>query len=725
MTTAMRDRPTIIDRRPAAPARRLVPVLALVLLAGCAARQTDIARQAAVAESLAASIVRVQYTLRYDKGEAPETGQSALEEERPLESAGFLVSPTEVLTDDRRIHPRFVERVAVCLGDDVVPASLAGWGKRHNAVLVRLERPLKGGKPIEFDAAKEPPYLEIRYYERGGEWETLVSGFAPALVVRDGQVGQAAGLGGLHMPVGGASLVTDAQGAPVGLVMQPDLPADDSWKGPPLAWPLYTDQERTEMLETVHQRCDAALVRVTIHLRSPKRETGSRYRGRDDTDSATEIHATGVVLEGGRVLVLANLRPVVTARLERMTVRTEAGETCGAAFAGSLTDYGCLVATLDSPPAAAMALSDVPIQQWRNALLPSVEVRLHGEDRTVYFEHERFWRLEVGWRGQLELRTVGRDRQGFLFDPDGRLVALPLARRQKVATDRQWSSDRPALVPVARLGPILGDLAKHADPGNVPLTEDTEQRLAWLGVILQPLNRDLARANNVAQWTSDGESGAIVSYVYPGSPAAAAGVVPGIILLRLRAEGRADPIEVRLEDHYDRGPFPWERMDEVPETYYDRIPPPWPPAENGFTRALTDLGFGRRFEADFFIDGQVVSKALEVTPSPPHYDSAPRYKAEALGLTVRDLTYEARRYFQKAPDEPGVIVSKIEPGSKASVAGLKPYEIVTHVNGRPVMTVKDFAEAVGAAGELRLSVKRMMQGRVVKMSLDDQPPPEP
>jgi S1-C subfamily serine protease len=84
---------------------------------------------------------------------------------------------------------------------------------------------------------------------------------------------------------------------------------------------------------------------------------------------------------------------------------------------------------------------------------------------------------------------------------------------------------------------------------------------------------------------------------------------------------------------------------------------------------------------------------------------------------VRNLTYEVRRYFQKAPGEGGVIVSKIEPGSKAAVSGIKPYEIITHVNDQPVGNVKDFEKLIAGQGELRLSVKRMTKGRVVKIKM--------
>jgi len=680
-------------------------------VAGCGPTRTAVEKQAAVAKALQASLVQVEYTLRYDKGDEPDSGTRALEDERPWTAGGFLVSPEDVIAPDPQMHPRFIERVAVRLGDSVVPARIVAYGKRHLAVRIRLEEPLKDATPLAFDPARKPPYLGVTYHETGATWRTLVKPFAPVLSLD--------GTGRQYRPTLRNVLVVDAEGVPVGLSANGEIPADDSWKGSPLQWPFCTAEERARMLEDLKQRCARALPRVTLHLRSPKRVVGDRFGGRDEIDTATEVHATGVLLEGNRVLVYTELKPKVTARLERIAVRTADGKTVPATFVGSLATYGCLVAQLERPVAGAVTLLDVPIHDLRYRLLPMVDIRQHGENRTAYYNHGRFDRLHLGWRGEFYLDSMERDQYPFAFDMDGLLVAMPLPRRQKVAVERRWPSIRPRLVPAARVAAILADLAEYTDASNVPLSEATEQRLAWMGVILQPLNRDLARANGVSQWTNDGESGAIVSYVYPDSPAAKAGLAAGIILLRLRAEGQVEPLEVQLEDHYDRGPFPWDRMDEMPEVYYDRIPPPWQSAENSFTRALTDLGFDRRYEAEFFIDDRIVTKTFEVTPMPTHYESAARHKAAALGLTVRNLTYEARRYFQKAEGEPGIIVSRVEPGSKASVAGIKPYEIVTHVNGRPVADVEAFAKAVGAAGdELRLSVKRMTRGRVVKISAD-------
>ena len=739
------------------------------------------AEQAAVAAAVAPSLVRVEYTLRVDKGEEPYAGGwsragpptarrrgyssgSVLEEERPLETSGFLVSPTQVVTGDIMIHPRFIEGVAVRQGDELVKAHVAGWFKTNDAVLVELEKPFKAAKPLAFEAKKKGPYLAVSYEQIDGEWTTVVGAWSPSVLVAES--------GRKYVEAPSGALIVDESAAPVGLSMNDELPPDDSWQVSPLKWAFYTEADRAAMLDALQKKVDRAMVRVTLHFRSPKKETGARYRGgRDDDEQVTEAYVTGIILADGRVLVLANLRPKVTARLERVEVHPArqpsgqgtpavlrtgeaglrpgeavpggdaaatpgAGDPVTAKFEASLKDYGCFTARLDKPLAGAMAFSAAPIRDTRFALLPAAEIRVHGEERTVYFNHSRIFGFDLGWRRQLYPEVAGRDEAVFLFDPAGALVALPVAHREKVTTrDRYYSSRDGRLTAAAYLGEVLsGDLAKASDPHNVPLTEAEERRLAWLGLELQPLTRDLARENKVSDLTHDGMTGAMVSYVYPDSPAAKAGVEAGWILLRLQVEGQPKPLEVQVTDEMDRGAFPWERLDEVSEQYFERIPQPWPTAENTFARALTDLGFGTKFKADFFHDSRSVSRDFAVTAGPPYFDSAPSHKAAALGLTVRDLSYEVRRYFQKGPQEPGVIVSKIEPGSKASVAGVKPYEIITHVNDKPMMNVVDFEQAVGQPGavqeagqpgELRLSVKRMTQGRVVKINLATPAPPRP
>ena len=99
--------------------------------------------------------------------------------------------------------------------------------------------------------------------------------------------------------------------------------------------------------------------------------------------------------------------------------------------------------------------------------------------------------------------------------------------------------------------------------------------------------------------------------------------------------------------------------------------------------------------------------ALDAQKQPP----ALRALAAASQLVLRMV---ARGDYAPAP-QPGVVVSRLEPGGKASVAGIKPYEIVTHVNDEPVPDVAAFQKLCERGSELRLSIKRMAKGRIVTL----------
>ncbi len=376
------------------------------------------------------------------------------------------------------------------------------------------------------------------------------------------------------------------------------------------------------------------------------------------------------------------------------------------------------MAKLNEPLLGSVQLSHDPVEDVGNTLLVAAEVLLQGEKRVTHFNRDRMDSFRLGWRRQVYPVLSGAASHTFLFAPDGELVAFPISRRVRVSQDAS-SESRPVLTGASYIRVLLAEVNRHLDASNVPLSEDEEDRLAWLGVELQPLDKELARINNVSDLTRDGRFGALVSYVYENSPAAQAGIKPGTILLRLNVEGEPKPLEVRVGEYsFGAGTaFPWEQLDQVPERFLNEIPTPWPPVANNLNLQLTEIGFGKKFTAEFFADGKVFTKDFQVVQGPPYYESAMRFKSDALGLTVRDLTYEVRRYFQKAADEGGVIVSKVEPGSKAAVSGVKPYEIITHVNDRPVGGVKDFEKLIAGQDELRLSVKRMTKGRVVKIKM--------
>lgn len=698
------------------------------------AAESTAGKSAEIIAAVAPSLVRVEFELQFDKGDAP-TGAidhdpgsrthanhslaDVIRQERPLEDAGYLVAADTVVIPDTTIHPRFIKSIRVASRTGSSEATLSAYGRDGWFAVLKLKQPLPDARPLEFVTGQKPAYLATYYRAEGGMLVNLTP-FTPRYQQADGRPG--------YRVADSTGLAVTTNGAALGLVLSQRLPADDSWQGSPLNQPMVEARALDAATLALTTQSRAILPRVRLSFRSPKTPAGQgreRFRGRggggdeDETDDATEQDVLGVVLPGNKVAVLANLKSAKTARLQRIAIHpTGETESVPAKFVASLKNFGVLIVEPEKPLTAAAEIYSGDLRDLLERLVLKAEIDLQGEIRTDYFHESRFGMLSTGPRLEYypELGDMSEVEKIHLFTMDGKLIALPVARRerpgQKVAT--RWNRNEIELTPARLLTQALANLSGSADPANVPTSEADENRLAWLGVELQPLTRELSRANGVSDQTRDGESGALVTFVHADSPAAKAGLAAGAVLLRLRVPGQPAPIEIHLEEDFMRAqPFPWDRMDEIREQFFDRLWTPWAPAENAFTRSLTDLGFGTKFALEYFNDGKLQTHEFEVVPSPSHFDSAGRYKSEPLGLTVRDLTFEVRRYMQRRSDEPGVVISKLEPGSKASVSGLKPYEVVTHVNDQPVASVKDFERLIAVGGELKLSIKRMAKGRIV------------
>ncbi|MEW6744455.1 MAG: PDZ domain-containing protein [Planctomycetota bacterium] len=119
-------------------------------------------------------------------------------------------------------------------------------------------------------------------------------------------------------------------------------------------------------------------------------------------------------------------------------------------------------------------------------------------------------------------------------------------------------------------------------------------------------------------------------------------------------------------------------------------------------------------------DKRPTARAFErvQTKDPPHFDACKRFESKAAGLTVRNLTYEVRRYYQLGPEDPGLIISKIEPGPPAAVAGLVPNELILAVNDQPLQDVDHLRDTLAPGGEFHLNVRRMTVGRLVTLKVE-------
>jgi hypothetical protein len=702
-------------------------LLMLAVLPLAAATKDPAKLIAAVAKGL----VQVEFVLQFDKGDAPHgildqdprssgarfnTLADLVSEERPLETSGYLVSADRVVAMDPCVHPRFIREIVVRQGEVRSRARVAGYYVDQWALVLALEKPLAGAIPLKFaPRGSENPAGLVNYYRQDGQMTRVLLPFGGQFI---------------ETPEGQRYRVTEHQGVaisgegrPLGLVMNHRLEPNHSWRGDPLAWRMLKPEEFSATLKDLETLTAQTLVRVRLSFRSPKatpgQSQGGRFRGRggddSDEDNSTERDALGVVLAGGRVAVLATLKPSQTARLERMTVFEGTPEGVPARFVATLRDFGVMVVETSKPLPVSLEMDAVHPADLLGRLLFRAEVDLQGETRATYFHLARIAGVRVGAR--LEPYPEISDpevKDTFLFTRDRRLYALPVTRRDHGASAREGAGSQRQLTTGRLIQDAVRRLPETADLANVPVSESEENRLAWLGVEMQPLSRELARANNASDQTRDGQSGGLITYVHAGSPAAKAGIQPGMILLRVRSPLQPLPIEVQLEEDFARAQgFPWERLDEIRDQFFERIPTPWPPAETSFTRALTDLGFGTRFTAEFLNDGRLQTKEFTVEAGPAHYEAATRFKSESLGITVRNLTYDVRRYIQRPASEPGVVVSRIEPGSRSSVAGVKPYELVTHVDEQPVNSVADFEKLTAGNADLKLTIKRMSKGRIV------------
>lgn len=706
-------------------ARIIVVAAVLMVAAGCAGTAT--AEKPESPDSIAASTVKVLYHLRYDEGEAPggrHTGGwyyqagsdgpgKALEEKRPLEQVGYLVAADRVLTEDLMIEDRFIESIEVVAMGRTYPAVIDSLALGNRGVFLKLAGIAENAAPLTFAAKGKKPWKVVAARLEADE---VVYTRTPMGEVR---VAEQGALREYERP-GSVAPVVDADGAVAGFAMSRGRMEEGAWKGSPLDWPSIGRDEFGVKMEGIEKAAGAGILHVVINFRARASRRYDMYYSRGE--SLSETHAAGLLVDGATVLVLTGLARRDVARIESVTAR------CGQASApleivGALKDYGVLVAKLDGELEGAQ-----PLGLWDGSPGGSLEA-LFAADRLSFenfarderFLRSRFLDIETGYKG-LGWPRVSAGADVFVFTLDAELAAAPLALRGDfLMSTNDWqrynAGEESVSMPSARLVDLLAGLDDAMDGSYRPLGEEESKRMAWLGVEMQALDVNLARANDATLATKGGEIGALVLHVYEGSPAAEADMASGDILLRVLVDGQKQPANVGVSER--GGPqFPWGQLDEIPDIYFEQLPRPWPSRENDVTKFLTDVGVGRTVTVVLLRDGEEHSFETPVEMAPRDFSSAEKFEHEDLGATVKNLTYEVRRYFQMDLAAPGVVIAEIKPGSKASVAGLKPCEIITAVNASPVADVDEFAGAVAEGGEVTFIVQRMFESRMVQVYLE-------
>ncbi len=118
---------------------------------------------------------------------------------------------------------------------------------------------------------------------------------------------------------------------------------------------------------------------------------------------------------------------------------------------------------------------------------------------------------------------------------------------------------------------------------------------------------------------------------------------------------------------------------------------------------------------------QVVAQADRGSKAP---EASRGTQFAGLGLTVVPLDAQSRSRFGVGDKSNGVVIAEVDAGKSAAAKGLRPGDIITSVNQRPVASPSEFASAIEEAGKAQrkavlLLVERDGEQRFVAVELAD------
>lgn len=175
----------------------------------------------------------------------------------------------------------------------------------------------------------------------------------------------------------------------------------------------------------------------------------------------------------------------------------------------------------------------------------------------------------------------------------------------------------------------------------------------WLGVSIQPLTPDLAKAMRLPN-----SDGALVGQIFPDSPAREAGVQAGDVIVAFA--GR-----------------PIAKASDLPGV-------------------VAETPIGTTVALQVLRDGKPVllhARIAELNEPQPVAEVAPAQ--ESLGITVQSLTPGLAQQLGVV-DTTGVAVADVAEGSPAAEAGVRSGDVIVQVNRRPVKTLADLRKALTA-----------------------------
>lgn len=205
------------------------------------------------------------------------------------------------------------------------------------------------------------------------------------------------------------------------------------------------------------------------------------------------------------------------------------------------------------------------------------------------------------------------------------------------------------------------------------LKADGKVTRGWLGVVIQEVNKDLAESFGL-----DKPAGALVAQVLEGGPADKGGLQVGDVILSLNGK----PIIMSADlPHLVGGLKPGEKAE------------------------LNVVRDGSRRKLDVTI-GTLPEEGQELAASGPAQGG--ERSSNRLGVTVVELTAEQK----KGLDLKGGVVVKEVLSGPAAMIGLRPGDVITHLNNQAIDSTATFAAVAQELPKNRsVSMRVLRQGR--------------
>jgi serine protease Do len=211
------------------------------------------------------------------------------------------------------------------------------------------------------------------------------------------------------------------------------------------------------------------------------------------------------------------------------------------------------------------------------------------------------------------------------------------------------------------------------------LKSSGEVSRGWLGVAIQDISPEMGEYYNMKD-----KKGALVASVFPGDPADKAGIKAKDIILSIDDE--------KIESSRD------------------------------LTRIIADQGAGKQIQVKVLRNGETKSFTVALTKRKDAQEApevSSRSDEDALGIRVAKVTPEMAQRFNMETVQ-GVMVTNIEPGSKAADSELMVGDLIKEINHEEIKSVADYKNAIEKVKEgdsIYLFVNRINRGvMIVKLT---------